>query len=141
MVLVTATSASATAAAAASAATTTAATSSTAAAAASASAAITTASASRLEVRVTDHEPAPHQPFHIVYGRAVEQGCAVCVNQHLDFVGVDNEVILSGLSFDAEHVLNAALRAGHNHYAEQPIALTLLLEDILELLGGQFADL
>ena len=128
--------ASTTAAATASSASTTAATTS---AAASAGAASSTPVS--LEVGIADDEPAPHKTFHVVNGRAVQQGSAVGVHKNLDCRGINHKVVLANFILDAQHILDSALRTGHDHDSEHTVLVALLFQDVLEFFGGQIADL
>ena len=111
----------------------------------SATTAIATAGASTtatsLEVGIADDEPASHKAFHVVNGRAVQQGSAVGIHKDLDRRGVNHKVILADFILDAQHVLDSALRTGHNHDSEHTVLVALLFQDVLEFFGGQIADL
>ena len=94
-----------------------------------------------LEVGIADDEPASHKAFHVVNGRAVQQGSAVGVNKDLDRRGVNHKVVLADFILDAQHILDSALRTGHDHDSEHTVLVALLFQDVLEFFGGQIADL
>ena len=99
------------------------------------------ATAVSLEVGIADDEAASHQALHVVNGGAVEQRSAVGVHKHLDCGGVNDEVVFTDFLLDAQHILDSALRTGHDHDSEHTVLVALLFQDVLEFFGGQIADL
>lgn len=104
-----------------------------AAAASTAASAACASAAHRLGVGIADDESAPHQTFDVVYMGAVEQRGAVGVDQNLDRVRVDNEIVVGRLSLDAEHVLQAAMGAWHDHDSQHAVLCALLVQNLFEL--------
>ena len=95
-------------------------------------------------VGVADDEAAAHQAVYVVYLGALDKGGAVGVDQHLHGLGVDHEVAVFDILFQAEHVLHSAVFAGHHHHAQQRADLALFLDDVVELLcrgRGNFDEL